>query len=295
MHDSLTLPAPAKINRLLHITGRRPDGYHRLQTLFQFLELADQLRFTPNDQGLIALETALPGVPDEDNLVLKAARLLAPLRANSQLGCTIQLQKNLPMGGGLGAGSSDAATTLLALNHLWQLNLPREQLIHLALTLGADVPVFIFGESAWAEGVGEELSHCPLDEGTLLLIHPGCHCNTGQLFSHADLPRNTPAITATQALAQLGSNDFEALVRQLYPPVQAVFDWLKAADCPAFLTGSGACIYTLMPDPHSAEALLQQLPSQLAGSPIRGWLTQRCNLSPAHRALQVQINSKVHI
>lgn len=294
MPTSLTLPAPAKLNLLLHITGRRPDGYHELQTLFQFLALADTLTFTLTDDGQARLANSLPDVKDSDNLVLRAARLLEPLRPNPQQGIHIQLGKHLPMGGGLGAGSSDAATTLLALNHLWQLNLPHTQLLQLGLQLGADVPIFILGQTAWAEGVGEQLTPTPMPEAPYLLVHPGCHCNTGLLFSHPQLPRNTPRIQPADALQYLGDNDFAALVRQLYPPVQAVFDWLSAAGLQPHLTGSGACVYARLPDTATGEQVLQRLPEQLAGSPIRGWLTHSLNTSPAHQQLNALKGSLLH-
>lgn len=282
---SLTLPAPAKLNRMLHITGKRADGYHELQTLFQFLDLADELTFQLTDDAQLQLHPPLPGVAAEDNLIIRAARLLLPLRQNKQLGIRIHLQKNLPMGGGLGAGSSDAATTLLALNQLWQLNLDLNQLAVIGLTLGADVPIFIFGHSAWAEGVGEKLQAWPVDESSCLLIHPGCHCNTASLFAHADLPRNTPIINPRDLQQHLGENDFEALVRQLYPAVSAAFDWLKAEGLTPHLTGSGACVYTLLADSTQANALLSRMPEHFANLPGQGWVAQGKNVSPTHKKL----------
>ncbi|MBE0506625.1 MAG: 4-(cytidine 5'-diphospho)-2-C-methyl-D-erythritol kinase [Marinospirillum sp.] len=285
MLNSLTLPAPAKLNRMLHITGKRADGYHELQTLFQFLDLGDELTFQLTDDAQLQLSPVLPDVAEDDNLVMRAARLLLPLRQNKQLGVHIHLQKNLPMGGGLGAGSSDAATTLLALNQLWQLNLDLIQLAKLGLKLGADVPVFIFGQSAWAEGVGEKLQVCPVDESVCLLIHPGCHCNTATLFAHPDLPRNTPVIHPCELQQHLGENDFEALVLKLYPAVQAAFYWLRSEGATPHLTGSGACVYSLLPDFEQAAELLTKLPTHFAEFPSRGWITQGQNLSPAHKKL----------
>lgn len=282
---SLTLPAPAKLNRMLHITGKRADGYHELQTLFQFLDLSDELTFQLTDDARLQLSPAIPDIAEDDNLVMRAARLLLPLRRNKQLGVHIHLQKNLPMGGGLGAGSSDAATTLLALNQLWQLNLDLTQLAELGLQLGADVPVFIFGKSAWAEGVGEKLQSCPIDESACLLIHPGCHCNTATLFGHPDLPRSTPMMHPDERSKHLGENDFEALVLRLYPSVKAAFDWLKCSGVTPCLTGSGACVYALLPDSEQAQALLNQMPEQFAGHPTRGWVARGKNLSPAHEKL----------
>ncbi|HKM14342.1 MAG TPA: 4-(cytidine 5'-diphospho)-2-C-methyl-D-erythritol kinase [Marinospirillum sp.] len=279
---ALSLPAPAKINLLLHITGKRLDGYHQLQTLFQFLDLHDDLHFQLTNDGSIRLAPILAGVAVEDNLVMRAAQLLAPFRKNHQLGVAINLQKNLPMGAGLGAGSSDAATTLLALNLLWQLNLDLTQLAALGLQLGADVPVFIFGQTAWAEGIGEQLQSAKAEEATYVLIFPGCHCDTGSLFSHPDLPRNTPLIHPQNAQQHLGENDFEALVRRLYPAVEAAFVWLAAEHQHGYLTGSGASIYCRLDNPAQAEALLSRLPKGFAGYKPSAWVTKGCNQSLAH-------------
>lgn len=279
MLTSLTLPAPAKINLLLHITGKRADGYHQLQTLFQFLDIYDELHFQLTNDGLITLQPQLKGVAEKDNLIIRAAHLLAPLRKNQQQGIAIQLQKNLPMGGGLGAGSSDAATTLLALNQLWELGLDLNQLAALGLKLGADVPVFIFGQTAFAEGIGEQLQPAAAEEAIYLLIFPGCHCDTGQLFSHPDLPRNTPLINPKDAQRYLGNNDFEALVRQLYPAVEATFAWLMAENQQPRLTGSGASVYCRVNNKQHAETLLSRLPKDFAGHKPSAWVTQGCNQS----------------
>lgn len=283
--QSLNLPAPAKINLLLHITGQRADGYHQLQTLFQFLDLHDELNFKLTNNGLVSLQPQLKGVAAEENLIMRAARLLEPLRKNLSLGVDINLQKNLPMGGGLGAGSSDAATTLLALNQLWKLDLNPTQLAALGLQLGADVPIFIFGQTAWAEGIGEQLQPAKAEEATYLLIHPGCHCDTGKLFSHKDLPRSTPLINSKNANQHLGENDFETLVRQLYPAVEATFAWLIAEKQQPFLTGSGACVYCKVTNQEEASNLLTKLPSDFAGYQPKAWLTKSCNTSPAHKKL----------
>lgn len=282
MLTSLTLPAPAKLNLLLHINGQRADGYHQLQTLFQFLDLHDQLTFRLTNQGTVSLENPLEGVANKDNLIMRAAHLLAPLRTNTSLGVSIHLQKNLPMGGGLGAGSSDAATTLLALNELWQLGLNLTELAELGLKLGADVPVFIFGQTAWAEGIGEKLQAAEAEEATYLLIFPGCHCDTGKLFNHPNLPRNTPLINPKDAKQHLGKNDFEQLVRQLYPAVDETFAWLKAKNLQGHLTGSGASIYCQLANKQQAEALLSSLPSQFAGYQPKAWVTKSQNKSLAH-------------
>lgn len=278
----LSLPAPAKINLLLHITGQRADGYHQLQTLFQFLDLHDELTFQLTEDGKATLQPQLAGVAAEDNLIMRAVRLLQPLRTNSHWGVEIHLQKNLPMGGGLGAGSSDAATTLLALNHLWQLELNLTQLAEIGLQLGADVPVFIFGQTAWAEGIGEILTPVEAEEALYLLIFPGCHCDTGKLFSHPNLPRATPLINPNTANQHLGKNDFEALVRQLYPAVEATFAWLLAENQQPFLTGSGSSVYCKVNNLEQANALLNKLPSNFAGFKHQAWITKSCNQSLTH-------------
>ncbi|WP_404419844.1 4-(cytidine 5'-diphospho)-2-C-methyl-D-erythritol kinase [Marinospirillum sp.] len=281
----LSLPAPAKLNLFLHIIAKREDGYHELQTLFQFLDLADELNFKLRSDGLVVLENQLEEVPQADNLVWKAAELLAPLRPDPGLGVSIRLHKKLPMGGGLGAGSSDAATTLLALNQLWKLELSLDQLAEKGLQLGADVPVFVRGQTAWAEGVGEKLQAVQVPESHYLLIHPGCHCNTGAFFSHPRLPRSTPKTTAKAALQQLGSNDFTTLARELYPPVEACFQWLQEQDCQPWLTGTGACVFAKVSSAEQGQALLKQLPATFSGHPTQGWVVKSCQTSPTHQAL----------
>ncbi|GLR64751.1 4-(cytidine 5'-diphospho)-2-C-methyl-D-erythritol kinase [Marinospirillum insulare] len=280
--SKLSLPAPAKINLLLHITGKEPNGYHQLQTLYQFLDLHDQLDFQLNNQAKFNLSPQLEGVTIENNLVMRAVNLLKPFRSNKNLGIDIYLHKNLPMGGGLGAGSSDAATTLLALNQLWQLGLNLSQLAELGLKLGADVPIFIYGQTAWAEGIGEKLSPATAKEAMYLLIFPGCHCDTGKLFSHPDLPRATPLINPSNTSQYLGENDFEALVRQLYPAVEATFAWLLKENQQPFLTGSGASVYCKVNNQEQANALLNKLPSNFVGFKPQAWVTKSCNKSLAH-------------
>lgn len=282
----LRLPAPAKLNLFLHITGQRPDGYHELQTIFQFLDLADQLDFTLRSDGQILLENQLVEVEQEDNLIWKAAQALQPFRQNSLQGVSIRVSKNLPLGGGLGAGSSDAATTLLALNQLWQLNLSLDHLAELGLKLGADVPVFVRGQTAWAEGIGENLAPLHLPEAHYLLIHPGCHCNTGEFFSHPRLPRATPRTSPQAALQNLGSNDFTELARELYPALDACFQWLKDQGQQPWLTGTGACVFTRLDSPEQGQELLERLPTSFNGSTAQGWLVKGCQTSPAHQKLR---------
>lgn len=239
-------PAPAKLNLFLHITGRRPDGYHLLQTLFRFVDHGDTLYFSPRDDASIYLRTPLPGVAPENDLTVRAARLLQQ-ETGCRQGVDIRLEKHLPMGGGLGGGSSDAATVLLALNHLWQLGLPRQRLQQLGLTLGADVPVFVFGQNAFAEGVGENLQSIDLPTARYLVLEPPVHVPTAAVFSAPDLKRNTPAIRIADWHPGFGGNDLEIVARSRYPLVGEYLDWLKRAAAPynavVHMSGSGACVF----------------------------------------------------
>ena len=276
----LSLPAPAKLNLFLHITGRRADGYHLLQTVFQFVDRADTLHFQHRDDSIITLSPELAGVPAENNLIVKAARLLAK-ETGCRLGADIALEKVLPMGGGIGGGSSDAATALLGLNRLWNLQLDEDRLAALGLKLGADVPVFVRGNAAWAEGVGEALIPVEIPEPWYLVLTPKAHVSTAEVFNHADLTRSTPAITLAAFLGGGASsdlrNDCENVVRTLTPEVDAALSWL-ALHGTARMTGTGACCFLECADRESAEALL-------ANSPIPGFVTRGMNRSPAHIAL----------
>lgn len=200
-----TWPAPAKLNLFLHITGQREDGYHLLQTAFQFIDRCDQLEFELNDSGEVTLLTPIEGVNDKDNLIVRAAKLLMQ-QAGIQQGVAISLQKILPMGGGLGGGSSNAATTLVALNYLWDAGLSIQQLAQLGLQLGADVPVFIHGTAAWAEGVGEEITPISVDEPWFVVIVPDCHVSTAEIFSSSELTRDCKMITVSRFLSGEGVN-----------------------------------------------------------------------------------------
>lgn len=279
--QGLSLPAPAKLNLFLHITGRRSDGYHLLQTVFQFIDRADTLHFQSRADGHITLSPELTGVPAESNLIVKAARLLAAA-TGCHLGADIILEKILPMGGGIGGGSSDAATALLGLNHLWQLGLNEDQLAALGLQLGADVPFFVRGRAAWAEGVGEALIPVEIPEPCYLVLTPKAHVSTAEVFNHADLTRSTPAITLAAFLGGGAStdlrNDCENVVRTLAPEVDAALSWL-ALHGSARMTGTGACCFLECADRESAEALL-------ASSPIPGFVTRGMNRSPTHTALE---------
>lgn len=276
----LTLPAPAKLNLMLHITGRREDGYHNLQTLFQFLDHGDQLHFERLSSSKITINSNLSNVASEDNLIYRAARLLQQ-HSTCTSGARITLDKVLPMGAGLGGGSSDAATTLIALNQLWQLNLSLTELAELGLTLGADVPVFVRGHAAWAEGVGDQLTAVDLAEPWYLVLVPDCHVSTAEIFSHKQLTRNTSAITIATALKGGGRNDCEAVVSMLYPQVRQAISWLNRFAA-AKMTGTGASVFAEFPTQHQAQQVLAQLPDTLQGFVARGE-----NISPLHKSAKL--------
>ena len=276
--DSLQLISPAKLNLMLHITGQRADGYHLLQTVFQLLDYGDSMHFTRREDKQLTLTPGIPGVATADNLIIRAAKKLQ-LLSGCQRGADIQLDKILPMGGGLGGGSSNAATTLLALNKLWQTGFSIDQLATIGLELGADVPVFIHGQSAWAEGVGEQLQAIEIPETWYLIIKPPSHVATAEIFSHKQLTRNTSPITIAAFFEQGGCNDCEPVVRKLYPSVDSALHWLDQFT-PARLTGTGACIFGCFPNQASAEQVLIRLPEHLQGFIARG-----VNHSPTHNEL----------
>jgi 4-diphosphocytidyl-2-C-methyl-D-erythritol kinase len=275
----LVLPAPAKLNLFLHITGRRDDGYHELQTLFQLLDFGDELSFALRADGELVLECqgpqALNDIRPEDNLVLRAARALAAQAPGGVPGATITLDKRLPAGGGVGGGSSDAASTLLGLNALWDLKLSTERLAEIGRALGADVPVFVRGCSAWAEGVGEQLTPVELPQRWYLVIHPGCHVSTATVFQHPQLTRNSPAITIAAFFAGDTRNDCEDLVRRLAPPVDKALIWLQNFG-DAALTGTGACVFASFDREEQARDRLSQVPEQWQAFVAKG-----VNRSPA--------------
>ncbi|WP_456267611.1 4-(cytidine 5'-diphospho)-2-C-methyl-D-erythritol kinase [Kushneria sp. AK178] len=283
----LTLPAPAKLNRMLHIVGRRDDGYHELQTLFQFLDHGDTLHFRRRNDDAITLSPQIEGVSTDDNLIVRAARLLQETVDHPLPGVDITLEKRLPMGGGLGGGSSNAATTLLALDHLWQLELGTEHLATAGLALGADVPVFVRGFAAWGEGVGERLVPAPLDTPWFVVVHPGTSVSTAGVFGHPQLTRDTPSISMSRAL-QGGHNDCEAVARRLEPGIGEVIDLLRQYG-PAMLTGTGACVFCPLETETSALELEREILYGIArhAYPER-WSVFRargCNISPLHQAL----------
>ncbi|WP_018881668.1 MULTISPECIES: 4-(cytidine 5'-diphospho)-2-C-methyl-D-erythritol kinase [unclassified Thioalkalivibrio] len=268
-----TFPAPAKINRFLHITGRRADGYHELQTVFQFLGLEDRLRFEPLPAG--RFEMAGAAIDGVDNLCLRAARRLARV-AKTPFGVRIHLDKRIPVGGGLGGGSSDAATTLVALNALFELGCDVEQLVGIGLELGADVPVFVVGQAAWAEGVGERLTAVAPDTGWILLIDPGVSVATGAMFGCAELTRDCPTETISSAVdASRFVNVFEPVVRARYPEVDRALHWLAEQTPRARLSGSGGCVFGVFPDEAAAGAAQSAQPA-----PWRSWVTPLVNVSP---------------
>ena len=274
----LTLPAPAKINRFLHITSRRADGYHELQTLFQLINYGDELEISSRPDGQIKLSSAIPGLPPEQNLVYRAAVALQQA-TGCKFGADIKLTKRIPSGGGLGGGSSDAATTLLGLNHIWGTQHSKPDLLSLAQTLGADVPIFVAGDTAWAEGIGEQLQKVEMPNRWVLVIKPDCEVSTAQLFSHPELTRDHSPITIARFLEQGAGNDFEPLVRKLYPAVDQGLDWLgQYAD--AQLTGTGACLFALFAEQQQAQQVLGQLPESFSG-----FVAATVNRSPLHEIL----------
>ena len=284
-------PAPAKLNLFLYITGQRADGYHTLQTLFQFLDYGDTLSFEPRTDGVIRLLTPIEGVPDEENLIVRAARLLMQQaqktgRLPAGSGADIQIDKRLPMGGGLGGGSSNAATVLVALNHLWHCGLSVDELAVLGLTLGADVPVFVRGHAAFAEGVGEILTPVEPEEKWYLVAHPGVSIPTPTIFRDPELPRNTPKRSIETLLKCEFSNDCEVIARKRFRKVDEALTWLLEY-APSRLTGTGACVFAEFDTESAALQVLEQAPAWL-----RGFVARGVNLSPLASALAGQAESR---
>jgi len=270
-------PAPAKLNLFLQITGKRDDGYHNLQTVFQFLDVVDRLRFEIRDDGKILRKTDLEGVKPEDDLVVKAAKILQQTTGTS-LGADIYLQKLLPLGGGVGGGSSDAATTLMVLNHLWQTGVDTDELAKIGLDLGADVPIFIHGHAAFAQGVGEKLESVSPDEVFYLVVKPEVHISTAKIFSDKELTRDCPAIRIcdlqigtdkeAQVFDELG-NVFEPVVARQYPEIAEVIQQLrKISD--ARLTGTGACVFAAFGSQEDAQQAMAHLPDNCSAFIARG-------------------------
>ncbi|MFJ1338796.1 4-(cytidine 5'-diphospho)-2-C-methyl-D-erythritol kinase [Pseudomonas caricapapayae] len=275
----LTLPAPAKLNLMLHILGRRADGYHLLETLFQFLDYGDELSFVVREDGEIRLHSDIEGVPHDSNLIVKAARKLQALTGCSK-GADIWLKKILPMGGGIGGGSSDAATTLLGLNHLWQLECSEDQLAELGLNLGADVPVFVRGHAAFAEGVGEILTPADPEEPWYVVLVPQVFVSTAEIFSHPQLTRDSLPLKMRPVPKGNSRNDCQPVVEQSYPEVRNSLSLLsKFTD--ARLTGTGSCVFGAFPSKAEADKVLALLADTQSGFVAKG-----SNVSMLHRKLQ---------
>jgi 4-diphosphocytidyl-2-C-methyl-D-erythritol kinase len=271
-------PAPAKLNLFLHVTGRRADGYHELQTVFQLIDLCDTVTVTVREDGAIERPEGPRDVPAESDLVVRAARALQAATGTG-LGASLRVRKRIPMGGGLGGGSSDAATTLLALNSLWECRLELDELARLGLPLGADVPVFVRGFSAWAEGVGERLTAIELPQRWFVIIHPGVGVSTREIFQSPELTRNSPLITIRAFFETGGRNDCEPVVRARYAEVASALDWLSRY-APARLTGTGSCIFASCATAIEAERIAARVPVEWTSFVARG-----LDISPAHRSL----------
>lgn len=280
-------PAPAKLNLFLHVNGRRADGYHLLQTVFQLIDHGDTLHFELRDDDAIRRVTDLPGVPEESDLIIRAARLLQAevLRRTGALprGVDIAIDKVLPMGGGLGGGSSDAATALMALNYLWQAGLSKEELMALGLPLGADIPFFIFGETAFAEGVGEAMRPVKAPDCWYVVIEPGVAVPTAAIFCSEHLTRDTPVVIITDFSSHLenrnglkgfGKNDLQQVATKLFPPVAEAIEWLGAYG-DARMTGSGACVFSAVATEAEADAVLAKVPAKW-----KAWKAKALNRHP---------------
>lgn len=277
--DKLTLPAPAKLNLWLHIIGRRADGYHELETVFQFLDYADHLTFALRDDGQVRLQTAINGVDHDSNLIVRAARQLQA-QSGCTLGVDIWLDKILPMGGGIGGGSSDAATTLLGLNHLWQLGWDADRLAQLGLSLGADVPVFVHGHAAFAQGVGEQLTPVDPEEPWYVVLVPQVSVSTAEIFSHPQLTRDSLPLKMRPVPEGNSRNDCQPVVEQSYPEVRNALN-LLGKYTEARLTGTGSCVFGAFPSKAEADKVLALLSETQTGFVAKG-----SNISMLHQQLQ---------
>ena len=287
-------PAPAKLNLFLHVVGRRPDGYHLLQSVFQLIDHGDTLHFDLRDDDRILRTTDVPGVPEEQDLIVRALRALQAeyARRHGRLppGIDVAIDKRLPMGGGLGGGSSDAATALMAANHLWQAGLTSDELMALGLPLGADIPFFLFGETAFAEGVGEALQAVPGPDCWYVVIEPGVAVPTPAIFTAEDLTRNTKAITISDFsrrhvesndLIGFGKNDLQDVAARLFPPVAEAIEWLGGYGA-ARMTGSGACVFCAFSTEQEAERVLKQVPVRW-----KAWKARALQQHPIKSLLQI--------
>lgn len=271
-------PCPAKLNLFLYINGRLENGYHELQTLFQFIDYCDWLTITRTNETDINLDCDISNLALQDNLIYKAAKLLQQA-TQCNLGAKIKLEKNLPLGGGIGGGSSNAATTLIALNQLWDTQLTIPELMQLGLQLGADVPIFIYGKSAFAEGIGEKLTPCSPAQKWYLVLKPAVAVSTADIFNDPNLTRNTAKQSLNQLLKQQFSNDCQKVVVNHYSIIEETLNWLLKY-APARLTGTGACIFAEFEQPQAAYAVLKEKPKELFG-----FVAQGRNISPLHQAL----------
>jgi 4-diphosphocytidyl-2-C-methyl-D-erythritol kinase len=278
MTESLILRAPAKLNLMLHITGRRDDGYHLLETVFQFIDLADRIEFTANDTGKILRLPGKSPVAAANDILLTTATLLQA-RFQVDKGVSIDIDKRIPVGGGLGGGSSDAATCLLALNRLWELDLSLQQLAGIGLELGADVPVFVHGRAAWATGIGEVMQDIELEESIYLVIDPKVTISTAQIFAAQELTRNSDPLTIRAFLSGSGSNVCEPVVRNLYPQVGEAIDWLSQYAA-ARMSGTGACVFAAIDSLAQAEVVKSRVPQQWDA-----YITRAMNHNPVHQQL----------
>lgn len=272
-------PAPAKLNLMLHVTGQRADGYHELQTVFQLVDLCDELFFETDSSGQIQRLEGPADVPPEQDLVVRAALRLRQQAGPGTAGARVRVRKRIPMGGGLGGGSSDAATTLVALNRLWHLGLKIDEIAAIGLELGADVPVFVHGCNAWAEGVGERLTPVELPPRWFLILHPGVHVATRDVFQAPELTRNSPLTTIRGFFDSGGRNDCEPVVRQRFPAVAEALDWLSRF-APARLTGTGSCIFASFERAADAERIAARVPDAW-----RSFVARGLDRSPLHAAL----------
>lgn len=266
-------PSPAKLNLFLHINERLKNGYHELQSLFQILTFGDEIAFEVTHEPTIKLMTPIKDVRDEDNLIIKAA-LLLKASSHCELGCKIWINKHLPMGGGIGGGSSNAATVLVALNQLWQCGLSQEELANLGLRLGADVPIFVKGRTAFAEGVGEKIYPTELESKVYLVVFPNCHVSTGEIFQSPDLPRKTPKIRFETYNFATTTNDCEKVVCNRYPKVANILHWLLEY-APSRMTGTGACLFAVFDDADKARLLMEELPEDCTA-----FISKGVNYSP---------------
>ncbi len=266
-------PAPAKINRFLHIIGQRDDGYHLLQSIFQYIDFSDQLRFKPGTDSKIVIDPKIPEVSNDNNLIYQAANSLRK-KAQIKRGVTIYLKKNIPLGAGLGGGSSDAATTLIALNYLWNLNYSRLQLAELGLKLGADIPFFIYGENALVEGIGEKITPISIDTPVLLLQIPNCSISTQTIFQAPELNRTSPEISINDLenirnktsniieLENFGRNDCEIIARHKFPQVNEAISWISPLK-PTRLTGTGSCVFSMFENSEEADKIARRCPESI--------------------------------